>query len=189
MDNEIKQIIQNYYKSINNLKSIEEYFKEIENNFNDYIINNLNELLLVKILFQQYLKFKKENNEKSKKLLKNIKYLSSFNDLKLNKNEFNEFLKDKNNYILKGSGYKGDLNGEGQMNYFLGNYKGKYKNGIKEGKGKIKFKDGKKFICPFVNGKPNGIGIYENNKRKRKEVEFINGKINKDYKKIQNKEN
>ena len=62
-------------------------------------------------------------------------------------------------------------------------YKGNYINGIKEGKGEIKFSDGKKFICNFENGKPNGIGIFVDPKGNEKEVQFINGKLNKEYKK------
>ena len=46
-DEEIKE---KFNDSINYLKNIEEYFKEIENNFQNYIIDNLNELLLIKIL-------------------------------------------------------------------------------------------------------------------------------------------
>ena len=41
--------------------------------------------------------------------------------------------------------------------------------------------NGKKFICPFVKGKPHGIGIYEDEQHKRYEVEFIEGKIFKKY--------
>ena len=61
-------------------------------------------------------------------------------------------------------------------------YVGDYVNGIKEGNGEITYEDGRKFVCPFVNGKPHGIGFYYKGNQKR-EVEFINGKINKNYKK------
>ena len=64
-------------------------------------------------------------------------------------------------------------------------YNGDYVDGIKEGNGEIVYEDGKKFICPFVKGKPNGIGFYVKGNQK-KEVEFINGKINKNYKKNSN---
>ena len=102
------------------------------------MIDNINELLLIKILFDNYLILKKENSENSKILLENIKYLCSFNNIRINKNEFNEFLKNKENYILKGNEYKGDLNkGKIEMNYFIGKYEGEFKNGIKEGKGKF----------------------------------------------------
>ena len=127
-DEEIKE---KFNKSINYLKNIEEYFKEIENNFKNYMIDNLDELLLIKILLDNYLILKNENTENSKILLENIKYLSSFKDIIINKNEFNEFLKKKENYILKGNEYKGDLNnGIVEMNYFIGKYEGEFKNGI-----------------------------------------------------------
>ena len=45
------------------------------------MIDNINELLLIKILFDNYLILKKENSENSKILLENIKYLCSFNNL------------------------------------------------------------------------------------------------------------
>ena len=61
-------------------------------------------------------------------------------------------------------------------------YKGDYKNGIKEGNGELKYPTGKKFICPFVNGKPNGVGTYEDGKGNKCQVEFVDGKINKKYK-------
>ena len=51
-DEEIKEKLN---ESINYLKNIEEYFKEIENNFKNYMIDNLNGLLLIKILLDIYL--------------------------------------------------------------------------------------------------------------------------------------
>ena len=54
-------------------------------------------------------------------------------------------------------------------------------------KGEVKYPDGKKFICPFVKGKPHGIGIYDDGKGKKCEVEFIQGKINKKYKPMKKK--
>ena len=38
------------------------------------------------------------------------------------------------------------------------------------------------FICEFKNGKPNGIGIFVDPKGNEKEVEFVDGKINKNFK-------
>ena len=105
-DEEIKE---KFNDSINYLKNIEEYFKEIENNFQNYMIDNLNELLLIKILLDNYSILKKENSHNSQILLENIKYLYSYN-IKIKKKQFNEFLKNKENYILKGNEYKGDLN-------------------------------------------------------------------------------
>ena len=54
---------------------------------------------------------------------------------------------------------------------------------------KLNLKKEKKFIFPFLNGKLNGIGIYENPKGKRKEVEFINSVINKNIKMKKSKKN
>ena len=61
-------------------------------------------------------------------------------------------------------------------------YDGEYVNGIKEGEGELSFKDGKKFFVNFTKGKPNGVGIFQDQDGNRCEVEFINGKINKKYK-------
>ena len=88
------------------------------------MIYNLNELILIKLLLKDQLILKEVNSKNSKILLENIKYLCSYNDLIFNKNEFNELLKNKENYILKGSDCKGDLNeGKGEMNDFIGKYK------------------------------------------------------------------
>ena len=61
------------------------------------MIKNLNELLLIEFLKKDYLILKEENSKNSKTLLKNIKYLISFNKVKFNKNELNKFVKNKNN--------------------------------------------------------------------------------------------
>ena len=164
-DEEIKE---KYNKSINYLKNIEEYFKEIENNFKNYMIDNLNELLLIKILLNNYLMLKKENFENSKILLENIKYLCSFNNIRINKNEFNEFLKNKENYILKGNEYKGNLNnGKVEMNYFIGKYEGEFKNGIREGKGKFIYNNKNIYDGEWKNDIKEGKGImnYKNGEK------------------------
>ena len=104
--------------------------------------------------------------------------------------EFNENVFDgeghykwKNGEEYVGQYKSGKFNGKGK---YIWNekkfYVGDYINGIKEGNGEITFEDGRKFVCPFVNGKPHGIGFYYKGNQKR-EVEFINGKINKNYKK------
>ena len=186
--NEIKiedeEIKEKFNKSINYLKEIEEYFKEIENNFKNYMIDNLDELLLIKILLDNYLILKKENSENSKKLLENIKYLSSFKDIKINKNEFNEFLKNKENYILKGNEYKGDLNnGKVEMNYFIGKYEGEFKNGIREGKGKFIYNNNNIYDGEWKNDIKEGKGImnYKNGEKfyfsndKFEEIEKFDG--------------
>jgi hypothetical protein len=66
----------------------------------------------------------------------------------------------------------GKFHGEGLYKWGDEKYfKGKYINGLKEGKGEVGFNDGKKYIINFVNGKPteklNIIDIYNN-----KSIEF-----------------
>ena len=41
--------------------------------------------------------------------------------------------------------------------------------------------NGRVYIGPFVNGRPNGIGIYDNGINFRGEMEFIDGKMNINY--------
>ena len=107
------------------------------------------------------------------------------------------------------------INFNGQGHYYWkknGNkYFGEYLNGIFYGEGlykcnkmniikdnikiilkkemrKLNLNKEKKFIFLFY-GKLNGIGIYENPKGKRKEVEFINSVINKNIKMKKSKKN
>ena len=142
-DEEINKIKEIMNKSINYLKEIKEYFKEIVNLFEDFMINNLNEILLIKMFYEDYINMKKKDIENSKVLYENILFLSKFNELKLDKRNFNEFLKNKNNYIINGNKYKGNIiDGEGEMDYFIGKYEGNFKNGIKEGYGKFIYKNG-----------------------------------------------
>ena len=117
------------------------------------MIKNLNEILLINSLLKEYLILKEDNSKNTKTLLENIKFLSSFNDLTLNKNAFNEFLKNKENNILKGSIYK-----EGEMTYFIGKYIGNIENGIKEGKGKSFYKNGDIYDGEFKNDVKEGKG-------------------------------
>ena len=107
-------------------------------------------------------------------------YSGEFND---NVFEGEGHYKWKNGEEYIGHYKNGKFDGKGK--YFWNEkkfYIGDYVNGIKEGNGEIVYEDGKKFVCPFVNGKPHGIGIYYKG-NKKKEVEFNNGKINKNYKK------
>ena len=78
---EINQIREIFNQSVSYLKSVADYFKEIENNFQNFMINNLNEILLIKMLFEDYLFLKKENENNSNILLENILFLASFNNL------------------------------------------------------------------------------------------------------------
>jgi hypothetical protein len=63
-----------------------------------------------------------------------------------------------------------------------GEYEGDYVENLKEGQGRFKWANGRIFEGPFKAGKPHGAGKLTNN-GKIMEVEFIDGKINKDYKK------
>ena len=64
-----------------------------------------------------------------------------------------------------------------ERQYYLGNFV----NGIKEGNGEMHWADGRSYIGPFVNGRPQGIGIYDNGINYKGEVEFNNGKLNREY--------
>lgn len=61
-------------------------------------------------------------------------------------------------------------------------YKGEFKKGIKEGIGEMKWANGRRFIGPFRNGKPNGKGIFDNGLNLKLEMEFINGKLKRENK-------
>ena len=64
-----------------------------------------------------------------------------------------------------------------------GEYIGEYFDNIKEGKGIFKWPNGRVFEGPFAQGNPHGVGLVTID-GKISEVEFINGKINKNFKKI-----
>ena len=92
-------------------------------------------------------------------------------------------------YIYKTSGqeYTGEyknglMHGKGLYEWSQGEYyRGSFINGKKEGNGEMHWADGRSFIGPFINGRPQGIGIYDNGNNYKGEVEFINGKLNRDY--------
>ena len=129
------------------------------------MINNLNEILSTKTLYEDYIKMKKINIENSKVIYENIIFLLSLNELKLDKRNFDEFLKNKNNYILNGNKYKGNIiDGKGEMDYFIGKYEGNFKNGIKEGYGRMIYKNGDLFDGNWKNDIKEGDGrlIYNN---------------------------
>ena len=103
-------------------------------------------------------------------------------NIKKEKNKIVGIIK-KNGHEYIGDYLNGIIHGNGLYKWNKDQYyKGQYINGVKEGNGEMKYADGKKFICPFKNGKPDGIGIFIDPKGKEKEVQFIDGKINKDYK-------
>ena len=131
-------------------------------------------------------------------------YIGSFhNDKKNGKGKFvynlngdvyegdfkDDLFEGEGHYIYKESGqeYKGEyknglMHGKGlyewsERQYYLGNFV----NGIKEGNGEMHWADGRSYIGPFVNGRPQGIGIYDNGINYKGEVEFNNGKLNREY--------
>ena len=164
-EEEMNQIKKLMNKSVNYLKEIIDYFKEIVNLFENFMINNLNEILLIKMLYEDYIKMKKINIENSKVIYENIIFLLSLNELKLDKKNFDEFLKNKNNYIINGNKYKGNIiDGKGEMDYFIGKYEGNFKNGNKEGYGKFIYKNGDLYDGNWKNDIEEGDGriIYNN---------------------------
>ena len=56
-------------------------------------------------------------------------------------------------------------------------YKGRFNNGIKEGKGEFGFINGDKFLFEFINGLPNDKGYLIDNNNKLSEVFYNKGKI------------
>jgi len=95
----------------------------------------------------------------------------------------------KGHYIWKISGqeYTGEyknglMHGKGLYEWSEGEfYRGSFINGKKEGNGEMHWADGRSFIGPFVNGRPQGIGIFDNGINYKGEMEFIDGKLNRDY--------
>ena len=51
------------------IKEIEEYYKKLENNFKKFLIDNINEIILIKILLKNYIE-----NKNEEKLLDNIEF-------------------------------------------------------------------------------------------------------------------
>ena len=93
-------------------------------------------------------------------------------------------------YEYKGEYKNGVMHGKGIYKWNKNEYyKGTFVNGIKEGNGEIKWSNGRKYIGPVKDGKPHGIGIYDNGMNFRGEVEFIEGRLNKNYSKNRNDAN
>ena len=90
-------------------------------------------------------------------------------------------------YKMSGQEYKGEyknglMHGKGLYEWSQGEYyKGSFVNGKKEGNGEMHWADGRTYIGPFLNGRPQGIGIYDNGINYKGEMEFNNGKLNRDY--------
>ena len=139
------------------LKKIIDYYKIIENNFKKYMINNLNQILLLKLLLGAY------NENKEEKLNNNIEFLLNPHNLEFKKEKFDEFLINDKNNILNGDRYKGEkfneiFEGKGEMEYFNGIYKGQWKNGSREGFGIFNYKNGDKYLGYWKNNLKEGNG-------------------------------
>jgi hypothetical protein len=88
-----------------------------------------------------------------------------------------------NQNVYKGTFKDGKMHGSGHYTWpDGGEYKGEYIENIKEGYGWFKWANGRIYEGPFKDGKPHGIGNLTI-KDKTIEVEFIQGKINKNFKK------
>ena len=68
-DNKMKIIEDKIFKSMKYIKEIEEYYKKLENNFKKFLIDNINEIILIKILLKNYIE-----NKNEEKLLDNIEF-------------------------------------------------------------------------------------------------------------------
>jgi hypothetical protein len=89
-----------------------------------------------------------------------------------------------NKHTYRGSFLYGKMHGKGIYRWpDGGEYIGDYNNNIKEGRGRFRWPNGREFDGPFVSGNPHGIGILNVN-GKTQEVEFIDGRVNKNYKKL-----
>ena len=90
-------------------------------------------------------------------------------------------------YNMSGQEYTGEyknglMHGKGLYEWSEGEfYRGNFVNGKKEGNGEMHWADGRSFIGPFINGRPQGIGIFDNGLNYKGEMEFIDGKLNRDY--------
>ena len=72
---------------------------------------------------------------------------------------FGHYIWNNNNHEYIGNFLNGKFHGEGFYKWGKSQYfKGRYINGVKEGRGEIGFNDGKKCFINFINGKPYGKG-------------------------------
>jgi hypothetical protein len=59
---------------------------------------------------------------------------------------------------------------------------GSYEHGVKQGYGRYKMKDGNIYEGPFQNGQPHGLGILTVKGKTMKNVEFFEGKMERNIK-------
>ena len=127
--------------------------------------------------------FKNDLKEgKGKLSYKNTANVYEGNFSQNNINGFGTYVwENKHTYI--GTFLNGKMHGSGTYNWpDVGEYTWEYINNIKDGEGIFRWPNGRVYKGKFLNGNPHGFGtcIVGN---KSSEVEFINGKINKNYKK------
>ena len=134
LDKKYEEIKDKIKKSITYIKDIIEYYKQLENNFKKFILDNINEILLIKLLVKNYM-----NNNNEEKLIKNAEFLLVFNELEFKKENLNDFLSNNKNYILNVDRYKEKKEGKGEMEYYNGKYEGEFKDGNREGFGIYKY--------------------------------------------------
>ena len=144
-DDKFEEVEDKIKKSIKYIKEIEEYYKRLENNFKKFLIDNINEIILIKLLINNYIE-----NKNEEKLINNIDYILKFNKLEFKTNNLNEYLLNNKNYILYGDRYKGEIKneeyeGKGKMEYYNGIYEGEWKNGKREGFGIYKYNNNEKY--------------------------------------------
>ena len=100
-------------------------------------------------------------------------------DFKNNKiTGYGHYIWKNNNHEYIGNFLDGKFHGEGYYKWGNNQYfKGKYLNGVKEGKGEIGFNDGKKCFINFIKGKPYGKGVLIDRNNNIIETEFESGKL------------
>ncbi len=103
-------------------------------------------------------------------------YKGEFRDNKIS--GYGHYIWKKNNHEYIGTFLDGKFHGDGYYKWGENQYfKGKYINGVKEGKGEIGFNNGKKCFVNFVNGVPCGKGFLMDKNNNIIETEFENGKL------------
>ena len=160
IDGKHKDIKKKMKNSLDYLKEIIRYYKELEDKFKKFLIDNINEIILIKLLINNYIE-----NKNEEKLINNIDYILKFNKLEFKTNNLNEYLLNNKNYILYGDRYKGEIKneeyeGKGKMEYYNGIYEGEWKNGKREGFGIYKYNNNEKYMGIWKNNLEDGEGRY-----------------------------
>ena len=89
------------------------------------------------------------------------------------------------NHEYIGEFQDGKFHGNGVFKYGkFGTFRGNFVAGIRQGAGEWVDSKGVHYEGLYKNDMPNGIGYLNDGKGFRRKVEFIDGKINKNYKKL-----